>query len=423
MSQVPRRIWILLAELLILYPVALTAALRSLPASSALEMVCILVALSGGRLLVSPQRGRQLFAFAGSLLAGVLTLGVALSEASVGDSVAFGAAALSLVVVLLVMEPTSGVSTRTLLLLGTPAVLFLPLLHQPFWVVAVTSAISAVLALSSTYTSKPLLAERPDVRDAYALHEPTTRPSVELSVVLPAYNVAERLGSTIERLRTALVDTSLEIIVVDDGSSDTAVERLTPADDLVVLRKRNGGKGSAIAAGVLAAHGERIAFLDADGDIDPLHLAEFLSEARSSGVALVVGSKRARGARNDSSALRRAWSWGFQTLQQTLLPTGVADSQVGAKLADADLMRDAVSVSRENRFLFDVELLCYATSTGQVVREMPVSIRRDGSSSVSMKTAVRMLFGVLAITCARLTTSREEFLDAKSVTDTSALHA
>src|SRR3990172_4971549 len=90
-----------------------------------------------------------------------------------------------------------------------------------------------------------------------------------LSVVVPAYNEASRLPSTLRRLRDWLVASHLshEIVVVDDGSIDATAEaaRAAGGESLVLLRHAlNRGKGYAVRRGMLAATGARRLMTDAD---------------------------------------------------------------------------------------------------------------------------------------------------------------
>lgn len=100
--------------------------------------------------------------------------------------------------------------------------------------------------------------------------EPSTDPSPapadhisSTSVILPAFNEAEAIPGVIADLRSHL-SADVEIIVVDDGSTDDTAGVADNSGVIVVRHQRNLGKGAAMATGVAAASGERLVFMDAD---------------------------------------------------------------------------------------------------------------------------------------------------------------
>ena len=87
---------------------------------------------------------------------------------------------------------------------------------------------------------------------------------MRLSVVVPAYDEAARLGPTLARIAAYLADDDHELIVVDDGSRDTTAAIAAAAGARVERHAVNRGKGAAVRTGVLAARGDRILVCDAD---------------------------------------------------------------------------------------------------------------------------------------------------------------
>src|SRR4051794_7053233 len=80
--------------------------------------------------------------------------------------------------------------------------------------------------------------------------------ALRLTVVVPAYLEEDRIGDAVRTLRSALgaVDGGVEIVVVDDGSTDRTADEARAADaDRVIVHARNRGKGAAVRTGVLAA--------------------------------------------------------------------------------------------------------------------------------------------------------------------------
>src|SRR5690606_13357501 len=126
---------------------------------------------------------------------------------------------------------------------------------------------------------------------------PRTEPlpgTVRLSVVVPAYHEAGRIGGTVRQLRAALagVEGGVEIIVVDDGPDPaTEAEAREAGADQVISHPRNLGKGAAVRTGVLAANGRTVAFTDADLSYSPDQLVGLMEEVEA-GWDVVVGSRR-----------------------------------------------------------------------------------------------------------------------------------
>jgi hypothetical protein len=399
-----KRASFLLVERFVLWAVVLAIVLPHPIDNRALEFVLALGMLFFARYIAPERIVRKISHVIAVLLLGALTMGALMDGVSLAWTATFVVAAVSVLSMFQTFQTTSVVSDRSLVVASLPLLLLIPALRTGLASSIVFAFTALVLRAAERYRSQERLVQREDIQTALAGHQAVRDASdstPELSVVLPAFNVGSRLKDTVDAVHAALSGVSHEVIVVSDGSTDGAPEALSPSD-AVVVEKQNGGKGTAVATGVLASNGEYIAFLDADGDIAPSHLPVFLAEARVLEAALVVGSKSVQGASFESSALRRVWSWGFRTLQRTLLNTRVSDSQVGLKLGTSSFMKEAVSESRESGFLLDLELLSYASTKKLTIAELPVRVRHDGGTTIRVRTVLEMLLGVLCMASARL---------------------
>lgn len=116
---------------------------------------------------------------------------------------------------------------------------------------------------------------------------------IDISVIIPTYNVVHYVDELLESIRAA-VGVSIEIIVVDDGSTDGTRERVLAhqeADSRVrLVRSPGAGGGQARDAGIELARGEYLAFADGDDVVPPRTYAHLLSVARRSGADVINGS-------------------------------------------------------------------------------------------------------------------------------------
>jgi dolichyl-phosphate beta-glucosyltransferase len=212
----------------------------------------------------------------------------------------------------------------------------------------------------------------------------------DLSVVVPAYNEASRLPSTLRQLRDWLVISRLshEIVVVDDGSTDGTAEaaRAAGGESLVLLRHApNRGKGYAVRRGMVAATGARRLMTDADLSTPIEELPKLMAEL-DRGFDVAIGSRAVRGSRIEvhQPFYREAMGRTFNALVQVLLLPGLHDTQCGFKLFTARAAEAAFSPGRLDGFSFDVEALCAARKRGLRIAEVPVVWRNDPRSRVSL---------------------------------------
>ena len=205
-----------------------------------------------------------------------------------------------------------------------------------------------------------------------------------LSVVVPAYREADRIAATIVRLRRALARVSVELVVADDGSGDgTAEEARRAGADLVVALPAHRGKGAAVRAGAMAAHGRVIAFVDADLAYSPDQILTLL-QAVEAGADAAVGSRKhvdtitlLRAARGRQLAGRL-----FNVTTHALLLTSHRDTQCGFKAFRADVARLVFERSRIDGFAYEVELFHLMERHGLTIAEVPVTLTNTRRSSV-----------------------------------------
>ena len=224
-----------------------------------------------------------------------------------------------------------------------------------------------------------------------------------VSIVIPAYNEAIRLGRSLGNVVEYLLENAPdgELIVVDDGSTDNtaglARETLENTGTLrtsVISYKSNLGKGRAVRIGLLASRGDVTLFSDADLStpiseapklVDPILRGEydvtFGSRALERGLIGVHQPwRREQGGRVFNLAVRLATGLPFW------------DTQCGFKAFRMSVFRPLVESATVDRFGFDVELLYLAYRAGLRLKEVPVRWDHNDGSKVSvMNDSFKML--------------------------------
>ncbi|MGH7697076.1 MAG: glycosyltransferase family 2 protein, partial [Candidatus Dormibacteria bacterium] len=194
---------------------------------------------------------------------------------------------------------------------------------------------------------------------------PWPRLEGKVSVVIPAHNEAENLARVIPLVREALtrLSDSFEVVLVDDGSTDQTVEvarREMGAQApwlRVVTHRQKSGYGITVADGLRAASGDWVAFLDGDGQFDPLDLRLLAEQA--SGADLIAGWR-----------IRRADPWyrslvsgTFNVVVRILYGVAYRDVDCGFKLIRCEVLRAASPILARSALL-NTELYFKAQRSG-----------------------------------------------------------
>jgi dolichyl-phosphate beta-glucosyltransferase len=217
------------------------------------------------------------------------------------------------------------------------------------------------------------------------------RESVDVSVVIPAYNEELRLRPTLERLHAHLSarSASYEIVVVDDGSRDGTCEVVaavaTRIPHVVLVRQRpNRGKGAAVRRGMLAARGRIRVMWDADCSMPPEELPRLLAPIEGGSADIAIGSRYARGARTVKQPRYRVW-WSRlcnRFIQRWLVPR-VLDTQCGFKAFTARAALNLFGSATIDGWAFDLEILALARRRDFAIEEVGVEWKDDGRSRVN----------------------------------------
>lgn len=219
----------------------------------------------------------------------------------------------------------------------------------------------------------------------------------DISVIIPAYNEAARLGSTLEKAVAYLSrrGASYEVLVVDDGSGDRTAEvaeGYAGRGVRVIRHARNRGKGAAVRTGILASLGGEVLLSDADAST-PIEELEKL-ERHLSAAPVVLGSRAVAGAdiRQHQPFYREMMGKTFNRIIRLAGVRGVQDTQCGFKLLAGDVARELGAELTIDGFAFDVELVWLARRRGYTVAEVGVIWVNSPDSRVSpVRSSLAML--------------------------------
>jgi len=242
----------------------------------------------------------------------------------------------------------------------------------------------------------------PSVAEAEHDDQPSTT-ALAVSVVMPAFNEAEILESTVRTVVDGLRarGRKFELIVVENGSTDgtdAIADRLASTEPEVRAEHcAEADYGRALRAGLLAAEGDAVVNFDAD-----FYDLAFLTSAvervlEPDGPAIVVGTKRGEGATDERTLLRRVATATFSTLLRVGFGLNVSDTH-GIKAMRRAAVEPYARACTSGQDLFDTELILRVERAGLSTAEIPVLVTelRPARSSL-LKRVPRTLRGLVKL--------------------------
>lgn len=236
---------------------------------------------------------------------------------------------------------------------------------------------------------------------------PLREDAPDVSVVVPAYNEEASIGAMLDELAGYLAAGGLshEIVVVDDGSTDSTAqlvrERAGKSSGIRLLPlESNQGKGAAVRRGVLESRGAVIAFLDADLPYELQNLGHAIALVHSGTTEIAIGGRDLPASDHDPSypLLRKILGRTFSLVVRLLLVPGLPDTQCGLKAFSSSTAKILFSESKLQRFGFDFEVLFLARKYGFRIQRIPVSMSHRHASKVRLVAdSVRMFADVLRV--------------------------
>jgi glycosyltransferase involved in cell wall biosynthesis len=232
----------------------------------------------------------------------------------------------------------------------------------------------------------------------------------ELTVVMPAFNEAEILETSVKSVVEGLRErgTPFELVIVENGSTDgtgaIADALVTSFPEVRAEHRVNADYGRALRAGLLSARGEVVVNFDTDFfDLDFLDAAVARVD-EPNGPAIVVGSKRAKGANDSRAPLRKFATAVFATVLRVAFGLHVSDTH-GIKAMRRAAVEPFARQCASGQDLFDTELILRVERAGLRTAEIPVGVEELRPARTSIVRRVpRTLLGLVKL---RIALSRD----------------
>jgi glycosyltransferase involved in cell wall biosynthesis len=196
-----------------------------------------------------------------------------------------------------------------------------------------------------------------------------------LTVIVPVFNERNTVLEILRRMRLVELPLDVEIIVVDDGSTDGTDKVLSAVEDSTVRMIRhqtNQGKGAAIRTGLAAARGELLLIQDADLEYDPSDWPRLLEPVLAGKSQVAYGTRYS--ATNNDSLRRRAGDIGLSVLTAALYRSRVSDIETCYKLIDRKVLESLKL--KADRFDVEPEVTAKLLKAKHHIVEVPITYRR-----------------------------------------------
>ena len=218
---------------------------------------------------------------------------------------------------------------------------------------------------------------------------------VKLSILMPVYNEARTVQAVVKRVLDVDFPCPVEVVIVDDASTDGTAEILGRFHDERLVKRRhpeNRGKGAAIRTALAAATGDFMVPLDADLEYQPEEIPELLKPVLSGEAEVVYGS-RGFGSHASYSFWYVMGNKGVTTFANVLFNAYIADLETCFKLMPLDLVR-SLNISSEG-FGMEAEITGKLLARGIRPFEVPITYRarsREAGKKITWRDGVEALW-------------------------------
>lgn len=218
------------------------------------------------------------------------------------------------------------------------------------------------------------------------------KPSI--SIIIPAYNEETRINKLFEALSLLFINNNysdLEVLFVDDGSTDNTLSRLESFRNdhfnyvKVISYIKNKGKGFAVRVGMLEAKHDWRIFLDADLSVS-LEQIEKFSPYMKSGPVVIIGSRNLKNSNTlvYQPVIRRNLGKFYSLISRFVMGVNATDFTCGFKCFSKEATEIIFSQAKINRWSFDSEVLFLANKYGIPIFETSVTWQNNIDTKVSL---------------------------------------
>jgi len=213
---------------------------------------------------------------------------------------------------------------------------------------------------------------------------------MNMCVVIPAHNEEKTIRKLVEAVRRY----GLDVLVIDDGSTDATAARARAAGALVLVNSRKMGKGASLKKGfahVLKKNYDAVITMDGDGQHDPSDLPAFLDEARKDPERVITGNRM-----GEAQGMPRVRYWTNRFMSAMIsLACGqrIPDTQCGYRYIGRGVLQVIYDQLRRSGFEVETEILMKASRKGVRVCSIPIkTIYRGEKSKINpLRDTVRFI--------------------------------
>jgi glycosyltransferase involved in cell wall biosynthesis len=234
----------------------------------------------------------------------------------------------------------------------------------------------------------------------FSQQEASERISSGISIIIPAYNEQDGVGTVLEHIHEVLQDRgwAYELIVVDDGSDDDTYDIAGSVSDTKVLRHlRNRGYGAALKTGIRHAKFENLLITDADGTYPVHQIPELVERLIGSECDMVVGARV--GKHVSIPIVRRPAKWFIRKLAEIVAGIPIPDLNSGLRVFRKGATLPFLKMLPEG-FSFTTTITLAMVTNGYTVEYVPISyFQRVGKSKLRpIRDTLNFVHLVLRIT-------------------------